>query len=550
MGGGFICNNYMQRMFLSPSDYIMSNGNSQNIIQQSGANKITNKTSYILYNILENNQDGKLNKRYSDYLNYEKRPNEKISKNNGKLISTNDCPNTSFNETTFFNQRNEDTNKKISSNNNSSNFNGSLQKGEEVEDNNINSYCNNNNNRKSINENKHNSVMKKIKGTEELNKKRGTNFNCNMGENNIFLINISRGSSFLLNHNINEQCESTTPKMMIEKKNIEDFARGRKSAFSHYCKRNNENNNQCIINNQLIANALKRSLDMNKYSEEMLKTINSLRKNPADFIKQIDYLLNNNIRQTEEGIFLISGEVDEKIKLLDNYKEMFDKTKNILNNLSNSPKTLSRLEDLIYKDELEIFLDESNYGDVIKENEDDIYSDIESEENDIRNLPSKLNNIYDDIKIIDDGYEENDIDLIKYNEIIKLINLNESFEEKDNSNQKNNEINKNIKLRAKKRKTKKHNINANLNLSDDDIANLILQKRKEIKNDYPKNIFKISVIKDIQLSLLIQITMEEFFKDNNKKTLKDIIFDSNYKYFALGWSNEINRNFISVSCFA
>jgi hypothetical protein len=218
--------------------------------------------------------------------------------------------------------------------------------------------------------------------------------------------------------------------------------------------------------------------------------------------------------------------------------------------LSNSPKTLSRLEDLIYKDELEIFLDESNYGDVIKENEDDIYSVIESEENDIRNLPSKLNNIYDDIKIIDDGYEENDIDLIKYNEIIKLINLNESFEEKDNSNQKNNEINKNIKLRAKKRKTKKHNINANLNLSDDDIANLILQKRKEIKNDYPKNIFKISVIKDIQLSLLIQITMEEFFKDNNKKTLKDIIFDSNYKYFALGWSNEINRNFISVSCFA
>jgi hypothetical protein len=229
---------------------------------------------------------------------------------------------------------------------------------------------------------------------------------------------------------------------------------------------------------------------------------------------------------------------------------MFDKTKNILNNLSNSPKTLSRLEDLIYKEELEIFLDESNYEDVIKENEDDLYSEIESEENDIRNLPSKLNNIYDDIKIIDDGYEENDIDLIKYNEIIKLINLNESFEEKDNSNQKNNEINKNIKLRAKKRKTKKHNINANLNLSDDDIANLILQKRKEIKNDYPKNIFKISVIKDIQLSLLIQITMEEFFKDNNKKTLKDIIFDSNYKYFALGWSNEINRNFISVSCFA
>ena len=389
--------------------------------------------------------------------------------------------------------------------------------------------------------------MKKIKGTEEHNKKRGTNFNCNMGENNIFLINISRGSSFLLNHNINEQYESTTPKMMSEKNNIEDFERGRKSAFSHYCKRSNENNNQCIINNQLIVNALKHSLDMNKYSEEMLKTINSLRKNPAGFIKQIDYLLNNNIRHTEEGIFLISGEVDEKIKLLDNYKEMFDKTKNILSKMSNSPKTLSRLEDLIYKDELEIFLDESNYEDVIKENEDDIYSELESEENDLRNLPSKLNNIYDDIKIIDDGYEENDIDLIKYSEIIKLIDFDDSLAEDKNNEQTTNII----KLKPTNRKHKKHNINANLDLSDDKIANLILQKRKEIKSEYPKNIFKISVIKDIKLSILIQITMEEFFKENNnKKTIKDIIFDSNYKFFGLSWSNEVNRNFISISCFA
>ena len=548
MGGGCVCNNYIERMFLSPSDYIMPKENSQNIIQQNCGNKIINNTSNTLYNILENHQDGKfINKRYSDFLNYEKRQIENNSKNNGKLISTNDCPTTSCNELSMFNQRIEDNNKRISSNNNSSNFNGSMQKGNEVEDNNITTYCNNLINVNPINDNKHNSVMKKIKETEQHNRKSHTNINCNMGENNFFLINISRGSSFLHNNNDVEQFESTTPKMMIEKNNLEEIAKGRKTVSSHYCQRINEKKTQCIVNNHLITNALKNTLDMNKYSEEMLKTINSIRKNPRDFINQIDYFLNNNIKKTEEGIFLVSSEIDEKIKLLDNYIEMFDKTKNILRNIIDSPKTLSKLEDIIYIDDLEIILDESNYEDEIIENYDDYYSSYDCEHNDIKNIPSKLNDIYDDIKIIDDGFEENDIDLIKYSEIIKLIDFDDSLAEDKNNEQTTNII----KLKPTNRKHKKHNINANLDLSDDKIANLILQKRKEIKSEYPKNIFKISVIKDIKLSILIQITMEEFFKENNnKKTIKDIIFDSNYKYFGLSWSNEVNRNFISISCFA
>ena len=44
--------------------------------------------------------------------------------------------------------------------------------------------------------------------------------------------------------------------------------------------------------------------------------------------------------------------------------------------------------------------------------------------------------------------------------------------------------------------------------------------------------------------------MEEYYKVAHRKTLKDILFDSNYKYFGLSWTNEINRNFISISCFA
>jgi hypothetical protein len=44
--------------------------------------------------------------------------------------------------------------------------------------------------------------------------------------------------------------------------------------------------------------------------------------------------------------------------------------------------------------------------------------------------------------------------------------------------------------------------------------------------------------------------MDEFFKENNKNALKEILFSPHYKYFAVSWTNEINRNFISISCFA
>ena len=143
---------------------------------------------------------------------------------------------------------------------------------------------------------------------------------------------------------------------------------------------------------------------------------------------------------------------------------------------------------MIYNDDLEIIFDET----LIREEDEDNINESnisEYEENDIKNLPSKLNNIYDDIKIIDDGNEENDINLVKYNDL-NIINLDTiRNEEKENNqiNQNINDINKiniyqntNTKPNLKKKKKKKHNINTNLDLSDDKIANLILQKRKEI----------------------------------------------------------------------
>ena len=90
-----------------------------------------------------------------------------------------------------------------------------------------------------------------------------------------------------------------------------------------------------------------------------------------------------------------------------------------------------------------------------------------------------------------------------------------------------------------------------LNLSDDKIANFILEKRKQIKDKYPDSIFKLNIIKDIKINVLIQISMESFYSQYNDKTiLEEIIFNPKYKNFAVSWANEINRNFISISCFA
>ena len=177
-----------------------------------------------------------------------------------------------------------------------------------------------------------------------------------------------------------------------------------------------------------------------------------------------------------------------------------------------------------------------------------------------------MNLIYDEDIDIDDGDET---DIIQNNEdnsnIIDFDFEDNKNDEEDNFSEKReignnklginkkNKLNKKVTFKAtekKKKKKKPHNINSYLDLNDDKIGNLILEKRKKIKEKYPLNIFKISVIKDIKISILIQILMEEFFHENKKNTLKEILFSPNYKYFAVSWTNEINRNFISISCFA
>ena len=538
MGGGCACNN-LKENFFSPNSNIPLE-NYHNRIEQINVNNEPNKSNLIIFsNILDNtNEKNDLNKRYSDFHNYEKKNFEKhLNMKYNRIKSTNiEGKNTSCNET---------NNKRISSNFNSSNFFGSNigPTNTSKKNNEIIEEEENNNNKKfekkmlnienPINENnKHNSIVNKIKKKEDGLKKAETNINNNIGENNYIYINISRGSS-LMNSNEIEKYESTTPKMMLEKDNLEEIFKGNKKLFSHLCKKNLNDKAKKATNKNVYIHIF----DMNKYNEEMLFIINKIRTNPESFIKDIDYLINNNIKKTEEGIFIVSHDVDEKIKLMDNYMVIFENVKKILKEMADSQNNTGKLEEIKYNDELEIIFDESAYEEDV-ENE----KEIENSENEIKNIPLKLNDVYEDNGIdMGDNEEKN---LIKYNDNINIIYC-------DNDNE--NKILKDFKIKKRKRKGKrKRNINKILDLNDDKIANLILQKRKEIKNDYPHNIFKLSVIKDIKINILVQIGLEEFYKSENtdKNTLKEIIFSPEYKNFGVSWTNEINRNFVSIACFA
>ena len=423
MGGGCVCHNYIRNFFLNSNENIVSLENGQNIIQNKAYKKISNKTSQILFNILETKKETKeFNKRYSDFHNiYRKKyGNNSNTKNIKNKINNNEEPSTSLNDTSFMNikyNNNEETNQKIYSNNNSKFFNGSnifpaisnQKKNETIEEE------NNIVNKKSnfdLNNKKNKNVMKKIKINQEGNiRKSESNINYNLNEHNFIFINICRKKSFMT-HKEPDKFEATTPKLALKKDNIEEVANGKGNLFSHFCQKRMGDKtlvNQKDFNNQILTSLFIPVYDMNKYSEEMLNIINSIRINPEFFIKHIDEIINNNIFKTEEGIYLISQEVDEKIKLMDNYMEMFDKAKSMLKEKVNSQKEVSKLTKIIYNEDLEIFLDDTNFLDYYngKEYEEDI---DENEEDNIKNIPYKLNLIYDyeDICILDEDSEENE----------------------------------------------------------------------------------------------------------------------------------------------
>ena len=462
MGGGCNCHSTIQKYFFGSSDCILSPENNINPNQIINQNKNFENNIKIITKEDEKNENNK-----SNIIDISDKTKMHINKMNISNISNIKPNNTLIS--------NDDNKKKQSKNNNSSiylcsqNSNKNINQISKQNDNNINnnkiedSQCNNS---------KRKLIEKKIKENEKDKfKKAETNYNYNMGENNFIFINISRGSSVMKNES--EKLEPATPKIAIEKETFENIG-NRKRIFSQFCKKSSKDKMGKIQsnNNKRIKEEANIRLYMNKYSEEMLNFLNSIRKNPETFLNYIDNVIDNNIQKLNDEIYIISKHIDEKVKLMEDYLIVFEQIKRTLKEIINS-KQSENLEELKYNEELEIILDET-------QNHKDFKND-----NNKTHLRHKYNN------------------------------------------------------------------NIILDLSDDKIANIILEKRKEIKNKYPDNIFKFNIIKDIEINILIQISMELFYNHHRDETmLKDIIFNPKYKNFAVSWANEINRNFISISCFA
>ena len=489
MGGGCACNSSIKEYFFGSADYVINPEKNKNT--PNNRMKIPEKNIKIIpreevdiarTNLIHNDEKIKIQINGTDI--------NKIN-NDNNLINNNSYDN-------IINKKNvsDDQNK----------YNSSIYLGSELSkkksdivsvENNTDNINNNNNNSsyKYYFASKHQTVQKKVleKEKEKENlKKAETNYNYNLGEHNFIFINISRDSSMMKNES--EKIEPTTPKITMDRNNIDDMVKGNKKIFSHYCiNKSNEKpiKNQSNLNNLRIKPDLHHN-NMINYSEEMLKAINSLRKNPESFIKYIDSMINNNIQKKDDDIFLVSQNAEEKIKLMENYQLIFEQIKTFLKDIINS-KIFIDLEELTYNEELEI--------------------DIESAR--FINSSNVQNTCIERSSISNEKYlsHTNQCSLIK--------------------------------------KKKKIDPNSTLNLSDDIIANLILEKRREIKNKYPYSIFKMNIIKDININILIQISMELIYNQyNDGRMLNEIIFNPKYKNFAVSWANEMTRKFISISCFA
>ena len=470
MGGGCACQSTIKNYFFGTSDFILSNENNVNNISIKNKSKIPEqniriipKEDYENMNIVKNNKNKiKINKNNSSNNNSNIKLNN-INEDNTKKLYIKNKNSSSFEEIC------SPISKKNNNKENHKNKIHNITHENKI----INTTINNQNNAKKIMENDNNI------------KKADTNYNYNLGEHNFIFINISQGNSIMKNET--SKFESATP----QRENMEEITKGKKKLFSHFCKNKmNEKagKNQSIINNlNLRQENIHIQLYMNDYSEEMLNFINSIRKNPESFIQYIDNDIIKNIQKTNEDIYITSKNIDEKIKLMEDYLLIFDKIKNILKEIIES-KISENLKEFIYNKELEIVLDKSH-------------------------------------------------DLI-----INRSHIQRSSISNDNDNNISNIISKNQLLKNKY---------SNLNLSDDKIANLILEKRKQIKEKYPEILFKLNIIKDIKINILILISIELFYNQYNDETmLKGIIFNPKYQYFAVSWANEINRNFISIACFA
>ena len=77
------------------------------------------------------------------------------------------------------------------------------------------------------------------------------------------------------------------------------------------------------------------------------------------------------------------------------------------------------------------------------------------------------------------------------------------------------------------------------------ITKILIDKRKNIINQYPNCQFFVNFIKDIKINILYLLSENE-----DSSNFKDVIFNSKFSEFNVTWIKEKKNNFISFLCFA
>ena len=321
MGGGCTCHSVVKKYFLGSSDFILNHENNITAVPKNNHNKIKEKNIKIIHK-----EDSENNIKSNMAQNSDK-TKTLINKNNISNISNIKANNTLIS--------NED-NKRKSHNINYSSFYNCTENSKKFNKNNNendNSFINNKNDSQCNNNSKRKIIEKKLIETEKDRlKKSDTNYNYNMGEGNFIFINISRGSSMVKNES--EKLEPTTPKIAIEKVGLDNISKRNRKYSQFKIKPKNQSN----TNNKIKDDNTNIILYMNNYSEEMLKFINSIRKRPETFVQYIDNIINNNIQKLNDDIYIISKNIEEKVKLMEDYLIVFEQIKRIMKEFIDSKK--------------------------------------------------------------------------------------------------------------------------------------------------------------------------------------------------------------------
>lgn len=104
------------------------------------------------------------------------------------------------------------------------------------------------------------------------------------------------------------------------------------------------------------------------------------------------------------------------------------------------------------------------------------------------------------------------------------------------------ELNEQLKINFGDYNDKNSNI---LDLSDNKLGKIILDKKEKIKDYFPKCFFFFNFIPDSKIGLLLLLS------DNKSKIkFREVLFNQKYNQFYISWTKEKNRGFISVLSFA